>query len=67
MTAFTNHGMAKARVSFAAPYPGKIIPLDLYALGGKMICQKDVFLCAAKGVEIGIEFQRKLGYRIIRW
>ncbi len=61
MTAFTNHGMAKARVSFAAPYPGKIIPLDLYALGGKMICQKDAFLCAAKGVEIGIEFQRKLG------
>ena len=61
MTAFTNMGMNKHRVSFASPYPGKIIPLDLYALGGKMICQKDAFLCAAKGVQVGIEFQRKLG------
>lgn len=61
MTAFTNAGQGKKTVSFAAPYPGKIIPLDLYELGGKVICQKDAFLCAAKGVSIGIEFQRKLG------
>jgi len=61
MTAFTNTGMGKKKVSFASPYPGKIIPLDLYRLGGKIICQKDAFLCAAKGVQISIEFQRKLG------
>jgi uncharacterized protein (TIGR00266 family) len=61
MTAFTNTGMGKKRISFASPYPGKIIPIDLALLGGKMICQKDAFLCAAKGVSIGIEFQRKLG------
>lgn len=61
MTAFTNIGNGKKRVSFASPYPGKIIPLHLAALGGKMICQKDAFLCAAKGVSVGIEFQRKLG------
>jgi uncharacterized protein (TIGR00266 family) len=61
MTAFTNTGMGKRKVSFASPYPGKIIPLDLYRLGGKIICQKDAFLCAAKGVQISIEFQRKLG------
>lgn len=61
MTAFTNIGQGKKRVSFASPYPGKIITLDLLQLGGKMICQKDAFLCAAKGVSIGIEFQRKLG------
>jgi uncharacterized protein (TIGR00266 family) len=61
MTAFTNVGQGKKRVSFASPYPGKIIPLDLMELGGKIIAQKDAFLCAAKGVSIGIEFQRKLG------
>jgi uncharacterized protein (TIGR00266 family) len=61
MTAFTNNGRYKARVCFAAPYPGKIIPLDLSALGGKVIAQKDSFLAAAKGVTVGIEFQRKLG------
>jgi uncharacterized protein (TIGR00266 family) len=61
MTAFTNVGQGKKRVSFASPYPGKIIPLDLMELGGKVIAQKDAFLCAAKGVSIGIEFQRKLG------
>jgi uncharacterized protein (TIGR00266 family) len=61
MTAFTNIGNGKKRVSFASPFPGKIIPLDLLRLGGKVICQKDAFLCAAKGVTIGIEFQRKLG------
>ena len=61
LTAFTNIGVIKQRVSFAAPYPGKIIPLDLAQLGGKIIAQKDAFLCAAKGVSIGIEFQKKLG------
>jgi uncharacterized protein (TIGR00266 family) len=61
LTAFTNIGVAKQRVSFAAPYPGKIIPLDLSELGGKVVAQKDSFLCAAKGVSVGIEFQRKLG------
>jgi uncharacterized protein (TIGR00266 family) len=61
MTAFTNVSYGKKHVSFASPYPGKIIPLDLYRLGGSIICQKDAFLCAAKGVSIGIEFQRKLG------
>lgn len=61
MTAFTNVGQTKRRVAFAAPYAGKIIPLDLYELGGKIICQKDAFLCAAKGVSVGIEFQKRLG------
>jgi uncharacterized protein (AIM24 family) len=61
MTTYTNVGQGKKHVSFAAPYPGKIIPLDLQRLGGKVICQKDSFLCAAKGVAIDIEFQRKLG------
>lgn len=61
MTAFTNNGRSKARVTFAAPYPGKIIPLDLSFYGGKIIAQKDSFLAAAKGVAVGIEFQRKLG------
>ncbi|WP_181955314.1 TIGR00266 family protein [Filimonas effusa] len=61
MTAFTNVGHGKKQVSFASPYPGKIIALDLLRLGGRVICQKDAFLCAAKGVSIGIEFQRRLG------
>jgi uncharacterized protein (TIGR00266 family) len=61
MTAFTNQQNNKRKVSFASPYPGKIIPLDLSTFNGKIICQKDAFLCAAKGVSIGIEFQRKLG------
>ena len=61
MTAFTNIGTGKKKVSFAAPYTGKIIPLDLQLLNGKVLAQKDAFLCAAKGVSIGIEFQRKLG------
>ena len=61
MTAFTNIEHGKKRVSFASPYPGKIIPLDLSQLGGTVICQKDAFLCAAKGVSISIEFQRRLG------
>jgi uncharacterized protein (TIGR00266 family) len=61
MTAYTNMGQGKKQVSFASPYPGKIIPIDLFELGGKIVCQKDSFLCAAKGVSVGIEFQRKLG------
>ncbi len=61
MTAFTHMGNGKARVAFASPYPGKIIPIDLAAIGGRIICQKDAFLCAAKGVSVGIHFQRKLG------
>ncbi|MDM5305068.1 TIGR00266 family protein [Peribacillus frigoritolerans] len=61
MTAFTNEGRDKKHVSFASPYPGKIIPMDLSELGGKIICQKDAFLAAAKGVSVGIEFQRKIG------
>jgi uncharacterized protein (TIGR00266 family) len=61
MTAFSNVGQGKKKVSFASPYPGKIIPLDLMELGGKIVAQKDAFLCAAKGVSVGIEFQRKLG------
>ncbi len=61
MTAFTNTGAGKKRVSFAAPYAGKIVPLDLSQYNNKIVCQKDAFLCAAKGVAIGIEIQRKLG------
>ena len=61
MTAYSNMSHGKKKVTFASPYPGKIIAMDLLQLGGKMICQKDSFLCAAKGVNIGIEFQRKLG------
>ena len=61
MTAYTNIGQGKKRVSFASPYPGKIIPLDLQQLGNRVICQKDAFLCAAKGVSVGIEFQKRLG------
>ncbi|PUA41146.1 TIGR00266 family protein [Paenibacillus elgii] len=61
MTAFTNRGSGKECVSFASPYPGRILPMDLVELNGKLICQKDAFLCAAKGVSVGIEFQRKLG------
>ena len=61
MTAFTNQGQGKKHVSFASPYPGKIIPMDLSEYGGKIICQKDAFLAAAKGVSVGIEFQRKIG------
>jgi uncharacterized protein (TIGR00266 family) len=64
MTAFTNGGQGKKKVSFAAPYTGKIIPMDLRELGGTIIAQKDAFLCAAKGVSVGIHFQRKLGVGI---
>ena len=61
MTTFTNIGHDKKHVSFASPYPGKIIPMNLSQNGGKIICQKDAFLAAAKGVSVGVEFQRKLG------
>lgn len=61
MTAFTNTGSSKKHVSFAAPYTGKIVVLNLLQYDGKIIAQKDAFLCAAKGISIGIEFQRKLG------
>lgn len=61
MTVFTNTSSDKRQVTFAAPYAGKILPFDLSKLGGKVICQKDSFLCAAKGVTVGIEFQKKLG------
>ncbi len=61
MTTFTNAGHQPQRVAFAAPYAGKIIPMNLHALGGKIVCQKDAYLCSAKGVHIGIEFQRRLG------
>ncbi|AZU61715.1 TIGR00266 family protein [Neobacillus mesonae] len=61
MTTFTNMGAGKRHVSFASPYPGKIIPMNLSEYGGKIVCQKDAFLAAAKGVSVGIEFQRKMG------
>ncbi|MBF8301256.1 MAG: hypothetical protein HW394_1626 [Acidobacteria bacterium] len=61
MTVFTNEGAAKQRVAFAAPYPGKILAMDLKQLGGELVCQKDSFLCAARGVSIGVAFQRKIG------
>ncbi|SHO80576.1 DUF124 domain-containing protein [hydrothermal vent metagenome] len=59
-TVFTHKGNGKARVAFAAPYPGRIIPINLKDVGGTIICQKDCFLCAAKGVSIGIYFQKKI-------
>ena len=59
-TVYTNQGQGKRKVAFAAPYPGKILPMDLRQLGGMLICQKDAFLCAAKGVSLGIFFQQKL-------
>ncbi len=61
ITSFLNRGQGKRRVAFAAPYPGKIIPLDLKALGGEFICQKDGFLCAAQGIDIDIAFTKKIG------
>ena len=60
ITVYTHKGQGKKRVAFAAPYSGKIIPFDLRKYGGTMICQKDAFLCAARGVSLGIAFQKKL-------
>jgi len=59
-TVYSNQARVKQRVAFAAPYPGKILPMDLRQLGGMLICQKDAFLCAARGVSLGIHFQQKL-------
>lgn len=61
MTAYLNQNNTKSKVSFASPYPGKIVAIDLTQFGGKFICQKDSFLCAAKGVSVGIEFSKKIG------
>ena len=61
MTHFTNSGSGKKRVSFAAPYPGKIMPINLSKVGGEILCQKDAFLCAAMGTEVSIAFNKKLG------
>jgi uncharacterized protein (TIGR00266 family) len=60
ITVFTHKGSGKARAAFGAPFPGSIIPVSLKDLGGRLICQKDSFLCAAKGVSIGVHFQRKI-------
>ncbi len=59
-TVYTNQSSSKLRVAFAAPYPGKILPMDLRQLGGMLICQKDAFLCAAKGVSLGIYLQQRM-------
>jgi uncharacterized protein (TIGR00266 family) len=61
MTVFTAQGGSRERVAFAAPYPGRILAMDLKQLGGELVCQKDSFLCAAKGISIGIAFQKKIG------
>lgn len=61
MTHFTNSGAGKQRVAFAAPYPGKIIPMDLADIGGEIICQRDSFLCAAIGTKIDVSFSKKIG------
>ena len=61
LTHFTNQGARAAKVGFAAPYPGKIIPMDLSRMGGEILCQKDAFLAAAYGTEVGIAFTKKLG------
>jgi uncharacterized protein (TIGR00266 family) len=61
VTTFTNNRGGREKVAFAAPYPGKILPIKLADVGGELICQKDSFLCAAKGTQIGIAFQKKIG------
>jgi len=61
MTVFQNHGQGKKRVAFGAPYPGKIIPVHLREIGGELLTEKDSFLCAAKGVSIGIAFNKRFG------
>jgi len=61
ITSFINEGSRISRLAFAAPYPGKIIPLELHKMGGSFICQKDAFLCAAKGIEIEVTFTKRLG------
>jgi uncharacterized protein (TIGR00266 family) len=61
ITTFLHGGLGKSKVAFAAPYPGKIIPLNLTALGGTFLCQKDGFLCAARGIEIEVAFTKRIG------
>lgn len=61
ITSFTHQGQGKGHVAFGAPYPGKIVPLDLGTLGGSFLCQRDSFLCAAQGIEIEVAFTRKFG------
>jgi uncharacterized protein (TIGR00266 family) len=61
MTHFMNMGSGKRRVAFAAPYPGKIIPVDLKNFGNEILCQKDAFLCAAKGTSVSIAFTKRIG------
>lgn len=60
-TVYTNQAQAKRKVAFGAPYPGRIIPVHLDQIGGTLLCQKDAFLCAAKGVSLGVAFQKRLG------
>lgn len=61
VTTFTQSGSGKGQVAFASPYPGKILAVDLHQMGGELICQKDSFVCAARGVELGIAYQKKIG------
>ncbi|MCL0050044.1 TIGR00266 family protein [Thermodesulfovibrionales bacterium] len=61
ITAFLHNGRGKGHVAFGAPYPGRVIPLDLSRLGGEFLCQKDAFLCAAQGIEIEVTFTKKIG------
>ncbi|MDB6080388.1 MAG: hypothetical protein JWO82_4135 [Akkermansiaceae bacterium] len=61
MTHFTNQGQGKKRVTFAAPYPGTVVPVDLSVHGGELMCEKGAFLCAALGTQVGVAFNRKLG------
>ena len=61
VTTFTQKGRGKGQVAFAAPYPGKILAVDLHQLGGELICQKSSFVCAARGIQIGVAFQKKIG------
>jgi uncharacterized protein (TIGR00266 family) len=61
MTHFTNDAAGKAQVAFSAPYPGQIVAIDLAAVGGDLLCQKDAFLCAARGTRVSVAFQRRLG------
>jgi uncharacterized protein (TIGR00266 family) len=61
ITLFANQGRSRSDVAFAAPYPGKVVPLELAEHGGELLCQKDSFLCAARGVEVNIAFTRRIG------
>lgn len=61
MTIYENKSTARRKVAFAAPYPGKIVAMDLAALGGTLLCEKDAFLCAARGIKVGIALQKKIG------